>query len=211
MYNRPEYVQKSLDSLLNSFSAIYPEITITDDGSTDQEIHDILNNFVTNYKGETNIVTQENLGIPLGKLETIYTEIKCWLYKGEYFIISDSDMIYKKGWLEELVYLYEQTKTPLVTGFNTETNRHETTSTTGHYAVKSSVGGCNILVNTKFYLQRPFRESKEWDFRMCERAHEQHPLGVISAKPSVVDHIGIKGKWARENYHDKAIDFKENI
>jgi len=211
VYDRPEYLQTSLDSLLESFSAIYPEIIITDDGSTDPSVALVLSQFKLAYQGECSIVTQENKGIPLGKLDTIYTEVKTWLYIEEYFIISDSDMIYKKGWLEELVYLYEQTKTPLVTGFNTETNRHETTSTTGHYAVKSSVGGCNILVNTKFYLQRPFRESKEWDFRMCERAHEQHPLGVISAKPSVVDHIGIKGKWARENYHDKAIDFKENI
>lgn len=211
-FNRPEYLSRSLESLLESFSAIYPEILITDDGSTDPTIHSHLDRFKTTYPGKVRIVyNKQNKGIPQGKLDPIYKEIHQGKYKESYFLITDSDMIYKKGWIEELVYLYEQTKAPIITGFNTLTNDHKIEETHNHFYVKNHVGGCNLLVNTEFYQAHPFNEPEEWDFRMCERAHQQHVLGVIATNPSVVDHIGEKGYWARSKYHDKAIDYDNKL
>jgi glycosyltransferase involved in cell wall biosynthesis len=194
VYNRPDYLDQSLDSLNNSFSAILPEIIITDDGSTDPKVHPLLEKFSTAYKGPLKIIrNKERKGIPFGKLDTIYEIIYKQGYNEPYFFISDSDIIYKKAWLEELIYLHEQTKTPLVTGFNTETNKHTTLKKCAHYYVKESVGGCNLLVSTQFYTKYPFREPQNWDFIMCERAHQEHRFGVIAARPSLVDHIGIEG------------------
>jgi len=208
VYNRPEYLEKSLDSLGSSFSAIYPEIVITDDGSTDIKTIDKINGFELSYPGKVRIVhNSKNKGIPYGKLDTIYKEIYDWDYPEPYFFISDSDMIYKKGWMEYLIFLYEQTQAPLVTGFNTITNKHKIIKIENLYYVKDSIGGCNILVDTAFYMEHPFRAPKEWDFRMCEDANAKHTPGVICSRPSVVDHIGVRGFWARDNYHDKAIDF----
>ena len=75
------------------------------------------------------------------------------------------------------------------------------------YRTKHHIGGCNLLVSTEFYKNNPFMERREWDFRMCERAWKQYEMGVVCSKPSVVDHIGQYGVWARSNYYDQAEDF----
>ena len=187
-FDRLEYLKESLHSLLNSFSAIYPEIVITDDGSINAETKEFLEETKLRYPGKMRIIWNErNKGIPFGKLDTIQTEILEWPYDHEYFIISDSDMIYKKGWLENLVYLYESTKAPIITGFNTNTTKYKTTTTTSTYEVKHSVPGCNLLINTAFYKKYPFNEKQEWDIKMCEHAHKEHELGVIASRPSVVE------------------------
>jgi len=213
-YNRFAYVKTSLDSLLESISRVCPEIIITDDGSTEPEVREYLEDFKNNYYGVCTLIFKKtNKGIPYGKLDTIKKYINddpVEGYKEDYFLISDSDMLYKHGWIEELEKLYHETGAPLVTGFNCITNSHSIIKTFNTYHTKKSIGGCNVLVNTKFYLEHPFYEKNEWDFRMCERAHEQNKdsgLAVIASKPSLAQHIGATGVWARPNYYDKAEDF----
>jgi glycosyltransferase involved in cell wall biosynthesis len=205
VYDRPEYLKQSLNSLFESFDLIYPEIIISDDGSKKPETQVILSDFSNKfYFGRVNICKYDHKGLPFGKLKPIKDHILTNYYE-DYFLISDSDMIYKKGWIDVLVKLYEETKTPVITGFNTITNKHRVLEEANNFVVKESVGGCNLLIDTQFYKNYPFVEEKEWDYKMCERAHQLHPLGVISSKPSVVDHIGVQ----EDNLNDKAIDFNE--
>ena len=207
LYNRPEYVERSLSSLEESFSSILPDIVITDDGSTDTKVETHINTFELLYPGKIRIVrNKENKGIPFGKLDTIYKEIYDWNYDEPYFLISDSDMIYKKGWIENLVYLYEQTEAYLISGFHTLANKHEVISESNHYRIKNSIGGCNLLVDTEFYKKHPFTQKKSWDYIMCENTNR-----IIVSKPSVVDHIGKEGTWSIEGRFDQAEDFKETI
>lgn len=207
IFNRPEYVERSFNSLLQSFDGLKPHIILTDDGSFDPAIKNLISTFMTKYTNTMLITNKINVGIPYGKLSTIKKCVCNSVYSNPLFLISDSDMIYKKGWIETLTSLYGETGAPLITGFNTLTNKHIVTSDFGTYYTKESIGGCNLLVSTEFYKAAPFMEPVEWDYCMCKRAHKQHPLGVVCSKPSVVDHIGVEGYWARKNYHDKAEDF----
>ena len=208
VYDRPEYLKQSLDSLLESFDILYPEIIITDDGSTMPETQVILNDFLRKYyPGKRNINKIDHKGLPFGKLDTIKNDTIH--YSEPYFFITDSDMIYKKGWMEILVELYKRTGAPIVTGFNTLTNKHAILEEYDTFVVKESVGGCNLLVDTRFYWKHPFTQPHEWDYIMCKNAQKWHTPGVVCSKPSVVDHIGIHGKWTTENHNDKAIDFNE--
>jgi len=211
-YNRVEYVAQSLYSLKDSFVDCYPEIYITDDGSTDPTVGKYLQKFKDSYStwGKCHIKLEEHIGIPYGKLN----QIKDFItedYRQPFFLVSDSDMIYRKGWLDFLIKLFEHTKMPVITGFNTETNNHVTIKEFTSFRLKSSIGGANMLVDTQFYLEHPFDEAEEWDFQLCKRAHaykrEGMNSGVIASRPSLVQHIGEKGHWARENYHDVATDF----
>ena len=211
-YNRVEYVAQSLYSLKDSFVDCYPEIYITDDGSTDSNVEPILHKLKESYStwGKCNIRIRDHEGIPYGKLNPI-KELITKDYSHPFFLISDSDMIYKKGWLDFLIQLYAVTKMPVITAFNTETNNHATIEQYTSFRLKHSIGGANMLIDTQFYLDHPFYEPVEWDFRLCERAHaykrEGMNSGVISSRPSLVQHIGVKGHWAREGYHDEATDF----
>ena len=211
-YNRIEYVAQSLHSLKDSFVDCYPELYVTDDGSTDPKVELILQKLKESYStwGKCHINLRKHEGIPYGKLNPIKDCITKD-YPHSFFLISDSDMIYKKGWLDFLIKLYDSTKMPVITAFNTETNNHTTVKEFTSFRLKSSIGGANMLIDTQFYLEHPFDEPVSWDYHMCERAHaytrEGMNSGVISSRPSLVQHIGVKGHWAREDYHDVATDF----
>lgn len=192
-YNRPEYLQKSLESLSKSFDKVIPHIHLTDDGSNDAETIKISEYF--RYKVFTNnsgLAKEPHKGIPEATFITINKHVLQSDYKNKFFITSDSDMIYKNGWLDKLIELYELTNAPLITSFNThEQGEHRNIEYFNGYAKKDHTGGCNLLIdldfykNSKFYLDGP-----RWDWTMCEKAHQIHSLGVITTIPSYSQHIG---------------------
>ena len=207
-YNRPEYLERSLTSLVKSVQEVVPTIYLTDDGSDVEENVNIVGTFIDNYPGEVLFKSNPvNLGIPYGKLMRIRNAIMINDYDKPLFLVSDSDMIYKARWIETLLKVYQETGAPIITGFHTSTNNHTTRVEFKTYRTKHHIGGCNLLVSTEFYKEHPFMEQREWDFRMCERAWEQYEMGIVASKPSVVDHIGQHGVWARSNYYDQAEDF----
>jgi GT2 family glycosyltransferase len=207
-YNRPEYLKQSLKSLTKSIRDIIPDVLLTDDGSNSPEIVEIVGTFIDEYPGKVIFKSNPvNLGIPYGKLMRIRNTIMIEDYDKPLFLISDSDMIYKARWIETLLKIYQDTGAPLVTGFHTISNGHVARVEFKTYRTKHHIGGCSLLVSTEFYKSHPFMERREWDFRMCERAWEQYEMGVVCSKPSVADHIGQHGVWARSNYYDQAEDF----
>ena len=213
VFNRPDYVKESLASLAESFDTIVPTVVITDDGSTDKEIPKILEDFKTKFPQTIIITNEENVGLPDGKLNPIYEHIEFEDYDEEFFIMSDSDMIYKKGWIEACLAVQRTTNAPLVTPFNTETNFHYTLNTFDKeeppYRWKYTIGGACVLVNTEFYRKYPFTEERNWDYMMCAHAlKETKVLSIISTVPSYADHIGKVGQWAKEDYYDQATDFE---
>ena len=88
----------------------------------------------------------------------------------------------------------------LVTGFNTETNKHDTIEEFDTYRTKKSIGAANMCVKTSFYRATSdlWSAAKSWDYKICQATKKP----IIASKPSLVDHIGKKGKWAREDYYD---------
>lgn len=91
-----------MDSLSKSFNFVNPEILITDDGSSGSQVREILEAFKEDYNNKNYNKTQivyspTNIGLPKAKLDPIHTHIKEYGYREEFFLVSDSDMIYKKG------------------------------------------------------------------------------------------------------------------
>ena len=76
VFNRSDYVKQSLESLAESFDEIVPTAVITDDGSTDEEIPRLLASFKEKFPKTIIETNEKNIGLPLGKLNTIYEHIE---------------------------------------------------------------------------------------------------------------------------------------
>jgi|APSaa5957512622_1039677.scaffolds.fasta_scaffold09255_2 glycosyltransferase involved in cell wall biosynthesis len=210
-FNRPEFVKPSLESLFNSNLPEWVKLFWTDDGS-DEETTSIIKEYeAREWTCGTEFTLAEHVGMRVCKLG----QIRNWFNKqktcAEFFLVSDSDMVYAKNWVQALNHIYYKLPNMgLLSGFNTETNNHATKKEVTGLRLKLSIGGANFLMDTKLYLRRPFpiieRETHEWDYRMCELAHSEKLL-VCTTNPSIVNHIGRTGVYARTDYYDTAKDF----
>jgi len=108
-YRRPEFLQRSLESLRRN--TFYPhELIVHDDGSD-------MNWFLLYNKTWTREISTAiiNTGMNMGVGEALH---RCWsAAKGKYLAKLDADLVYTKGWLEEGVRLLENHKDVGALGF----------------------------------------------------------------------------------------------
>jgi glycosyltransferase involved in cell wall biosynthesis len=98
-YNRPEYTRQTLDSLTETSP---PDTKyIIWDNNSDNLTKAMLSEW--QQKNPSNIIfSKENIG--WGK--AINESLK--LVNSEYVLLSNNDVVYKKGWYEECIRLYEK-------------------------------------------------------------------------------------------------------
>ena len=94
-HNSEDYVEKSLDSVINqTLSDMLYEIIVIDDGSTDRTI-----NILEKYSDKI-ILIRENFLNPIKTLNRGISAVRC-----EYFIILDSDDVFELNALKEFFNL----------------------------------------------------------------------------------------------------------
>lgn len=205
-YNRDDITLRSIQSLAKSNIPDWVEVIVLDDGSDERLLNKLR---PLSQKFGWTLVEHKHIGIPLCKV----MRINMILRKSEipdkcpFMLISDSDVLYSKNWIQALRSLYEKIPQPVITGFDTRTNMHEVLEDHGFYGVKASIGGANLLIDMDFYKAiGGLRNAREWDWSLTTDV-KNYGGKLVCTLPSIVDHIGEEGVWARSHYHDRAKDF----
>lgn len=194
VYNRPEYLERTLSSVFENLNG--ESIIISDDGSTDPKVEKIINKYFERAKGfdiDMQWFTFENAGIAQNLKRVLD---KCKNY--DTIITLDSDFIVKKDWVKKLKELVG--KDVIVTGFNAP--KHPIIKS-GKFHVKKTIGGGNLCFTYETYLKfiRPYLKDGQWDWNMSYNAPR-----LLCTNPSVCQHIGVQSVMGHVNA-DVAKDF----
>lgn len=209
-YNRPEYLQRCLDSVAETI--IDDGVTVTtllhDDGSTDKEVPRLVNGFDICVLGIIRRVRNHSAGIKdalLFSMEHIMIPIGV-----DIIITLDSDAIVKPNWLQVLLKLKAEHPNHIVSGFNSmNTNkdgslRNPIIEEHENYYLKKHCNGINMCFDREQYYSiiRPaLQKPGNWDFNSTNKN------GFIISKPSVVQHIGLVSSMGHNDNPDVAYDF----
>jgi hypothetical protein len=129
--------------------------------------------------------------------------------KCKYVMNLDSDTIHKKGWLDNVKYVYElvendyPSKLIVVTGYNS--NHHEIEEKRERYIIKKSLGGCHLFFRSINYLRYTLISNK-WDTNLYEQVKRLGGV-LVSTNPSTIEHIGEISSVRSEKNTDKSIDY----
>ena len=197
VYNRPEYLERTLRSVFEHHTGEF--ILISDDGSTDPKVEKIINKYfeLADKSGITmSWFTFENAGIAQNLKRVLD---KCKGY--DTIITLDSDFIVKKDWVKKLKELVAENV--IVTGFNAP--KHPVLSVTDKYLLKKTIGGGNLCFTYETYLKfiRLYLVDGQWDWNMSYNAPR-----LLCTNPSVCQHIGVQSVMRHVNA-DVALDFKK--
>jgi len=214
-FNRPEYLEKTLNSLKET-KLENVIIYIIDDHSDNIKTINLIKKFnIPNVK-----IIKERNSTNLGIKKSLEKGFN-YLYKKCIFLTNlDSDVILKYNWLEKLhnVYLkgkitYPNSNNLLISGFNcTSTCLHKIFKTYNSFYEKKTIGGINtffhnsLLQEYKNILLKTKSKNFNWDWDLCKYCNN-HNIPILVTNPSVVQHIGFKGLNSKNTRVDIAEDF----
>ena len=192
IYNRPEYLMKTLASLRVCLRP-HDYVILADDGSTDPEIKAICEDFIFSIKGRGKYIRRDNVGVALNMRNALD------ICTGD-VITLDSDFIVKPEFIKELISLlgtYGNEDT-IITGFNA--NSHPVFLNKACFIIKKTIGGGNLCFTQKAYKKhiRPSLVNNMWDWKMCDSI-ERAKGKFICASPSVAQHIGFNSTLGHAN------------
>jgi hypothetical protein len=201
IHDRPEYLNRTLKSLKESYLPNDLEVFMVNDASKDTTTNKIFNEFSLSNK----IIKKIN-----NKNENMFYGLRLgW----DYFISHgfdllaniDSDVIVKPYWLPILLQLYKMFPDRVISGFNT--SHHPISDTFNKYHAKSTIGGINCLFDKKVYpIISNVLNNTQWDWNMCNSMKSMNKDFIIS-KPSVAQHIGMTSTLRDHTRRDIAEDF----
>lgn len=208
-WNRPEYLQPCLESLVRS-ELSNAVVLLVDDASDDPKTRGLLNAFdlqtpVVKIRKKDRTLMHVSLDIGWCFLQNLGCR---------YLSNLDADAIVRRDWFTRLRSLFESLPYPadhtVLSGFNRSNSPCILEQHDG-FLRKSRMGGINYFFTPQFYAKvRHLMFNSNWDSHiqyMCgtERASEYY---MVCCKPSVVQHIGMKGLNSGTNSpFDTADDF----
>ena len=178
-------------------------LCIIDDHSPNPKIWNLINKFnISNSNCKIiKIRNKKNLGIR-------YVLKKGWnlLYPMcNYLCNIDNDVIVKKNWLNKLKETENKSRKKLlsqnviVSGFNcTSSCSHKIIKDYNIFFTKKTIGGINMFFNKSTYKNIVYpilykgNKNFNWDWEICYVSEEKN-CPIVVTKPSVIQHIGIKG------------------
>ena len=213
-YNRPKYLRRTLRALRRS-DLSKTVLLFVDDVSDNPETRRLIEQFSHPQAPIVRIWRTHKEGVKMH--ENLYFAWE-WLLANlptcRYFCHLDPDTILKKHWLQTVRDLYETHRPQrqlMVTGFNALW--HTIEETQGNYYVKRSIGGLNMFFDAELYVElvRPcflaLEWGLDWDWKLVDAMQEKR-YPILCTKPSVIQHIGRTGVWAKQHQnYDFAIDY----
>jgi len=183
IYNRPEYLRKTLASLRVCLTE-NDYVILADDGSTDGEIRGICEGFLFSIKHKGFYSINKNQGVALNMLNALK------LCKGD-VITLDSDFIVKPEFLGILKNILRRqgNEDTIITGFNATS--HPVIKSESNYHIKKTIGGGNLCFTQEAYQKhvRPSLTNNGWDWTMCHSIQKSGGR-FLCTNPSVAQHIG---------------------
>lgn len=198
-YNRPEYLEKTLESLDKSDIDKCYQRYIYDDGSTHQRIKPILNKYKSKY---TIINGKKNVGCKQSYVEALNRIPNC-----DYICTIDNDVLVKPNFIEQLYSNFvkaEQmfkTKNILLTGFN-PTNAHQNQiKIYDTFYQKRTCGGINFFFHNDFkaFIMKKWLYYLDWGV-VGAMNHNKWPL--LCLNKGVVNHVGKIGLYSNGKMYD---------
>lgn len=197
-YNRPEYLQECLDSILHADIPVGTTFYVIDDASTDEKTKEILSGLVPTYFFNPTIKTERN-----GICDSLLIGYeKAFNDNCDVVMNLDNDAIVRNDAFNkilELQYFYPER---IITGFHSTTKnangteRHIILNEFPYAYEKQSVGGINLCMNKEVY-EKYLKPTLEHCLQYVGNFDHQVSLKcladgkpVISVKESVVQHIG---------------------
>jgi cellulose synthase/poly-beta-1,6-N-acetylglucosamine synthase-like glycosyltransferase len=200
-YNRFEYLEQTLKSVLESDIDLCYKRYIYDDASDDGKVNEILmNNNYVNVPGKEFIVIKEyiNLGCKFSYIKALEF-IENNNDKDDLLICTiDNDVIVKPDFISIILNEYEnifnnyKSHDVLITGFN-PTNAHlNMIEDFGSYYRKETCGGVNFIFHIKFldFIKTFWEENLDWGINW---AMKDRGMPLLCLKKSVVNHVGLYG------------------
>ena len=213
-FNRPKYLEKTLNSLKKS-NLNNTVICIVDDHSSNSKTINLIQNFtipgidIIKIRNDTNIGINHSL---LRGFNRIYPLCK-------YMTNIDSDVIMKPNWLDKLYETYISTlkydinaREFIVTGFNCTNCLHRIIKSYPEIKKKKSIGGINMFFHRNIYdilfIDILTNSSKNygWDWNIVYKSNELN-IKLVSTNPSVIQHIGYEGLNSGGGISDIAEDY----
>jgi GR25 family glycosyltransferase involved in LPS biosynthesis len=202
LFNRPEYLEKTLESIKNS-NLENTEIFMVNDASTNFKTNKLFDDFEINNVKITKVRNSTNQNMFYGlKLGFDY------FFNNNFDILCnlDSDVLVKPYWLDVLLRLHNAFPNNIISGFNTL--HHPIKSTFSQYYLKETVGGANLFFDRKLY--KTFSScfvNTDWDFSIC-RIFKNKKIDCVVSNPSVVQHIGAESSLINHKENNISNDFK---
>lgn len=202
-HNRPEYLEKTLKSVLESDIDLCYKRYIYDDGSDNDKTNQILiNNDYINVYGKEFIVMKDdiNQGCKMSYVKALDFIKENNDNNSDLIICTiDNDVVVKPDFISIILNEYEnicnhyQSKEILLTGFN-PTNAHlNMIEDFGSYYRKETCGGVNFIFHISFldFIKTNwYVHDNDWGVNW---AMKDRNMPLLCLKKSVVNHIGLFG------------------
>jgi len=222
MFNRSEYLRKTLDSLSKVNYFKNTKFFLVDDCSTDEQVGILASNFIR-YMSPTLQCFYLKNSMNVGSKENYLNLIKQMKQvDADFYIIIDSDCIFNSNWLcqiQKIISLQPDKNTCVYTSWYVPQNikAHYSNILESHdnYNVTMTVNGTGMVL-PKCLLK--YFEAEELNFDIYNKRHfdgyvsfylkEKLGLRFIGPKVSYMDHFGIIGvNSSTEEYCERATDF----
>ena len=203
-YNRPNYLQLTLQSLNKSDIDLSYKKIIYDDASTDKKTISILNKCKNRYNIIFNNKNYKQQSM-IKALELIENE------DFDYLCYLDNDAIVNKNFIKKCIYTYKKIKKEqqlnnsqiILSGFDTK--NHKIINKYNDYNLKKSIGGIHM-----FFHKNLLKNIKNWwvineDWGIVNNFKGK----LFTTNPSIVQHIGKIGDHSSKNNYDLSNNFIE--
>jgi cellulose synthase/poly-beta-1,6-N-acetylglucosamine synthase-like glycosyltransferase len=213
-HNRPEYLGRMLEHLAASVldNAI---VAIVDDASSSAATRDLIRHVSLGDVPVVRVFRTPHRGYSVHEALRDGWDLLAGEYKCRLLVNLDSDTVMKPEWLQRLVTVFRRERAAqgplIVTGFNTR--QHGVISDAPDFRVKSSIGGLNMCFDAELYraVVRPnlrYEAASEvgWDWYVV-REMRARGYPFLCVRPSVIQHVGIVGRFSRPDSHDVADDY----
>lgn len=220
-FERPEYLEKCLNSLRKSTIPKGSLILIVDDHSTDARTLQLINDFFIDGCEVFRSFSETNQGI---SAQVRYAYNTCFASGCTVAMNLDSDAIVRPDFITRILELKNYYPGHIVTGFHSTTKnrngteRHPILKTSEKYCLKSSVGGINMCMSEPEFrkycepaLNKVINEKRfNWDHLTCVESMKDGK-GIVCTVPSVIQHIGFDSSMNHKEAPDVADDFTDTL
>lgn len=203
VFNRPEYLERTLKSLSDTILKDCI-ICLIDDGSDNQRTKELVQQFNIEGICIIKIYKKHNVGMFDSMCKGFNKLID---YGCDILINVDSDVIFKKDWLTKMLDLYYKFPSSMITGFMLRNKENLTTNDKPYYKI-ATCGGVSQLYSKYFYKRyiEKYLVNNLWDIEAGKNI-VANKISCYATKPSVIQHIGQHGKNSNPNIYDYAEDF----
>jgi hypothetical protein len=221
-YNRPEYLEKTLESVLKSDINLCIKRYIYDDGSNNTDTINILNNetYVNCPSKEFEVIfNDKNVKCKKSFIDAL-TFLKEKHSSNCLICLIDNDVNVKYNFISQIItkymeaYKFYNHNKILFTGFNSSNTHknnknYEENREFEDFYRKTSMGGVNFIFHNTFIDEIISAWSTRVDWGVVKYMNRKN-YPMLCFKNSILNHIGENGLWSRKGRYDHDKDFEND-